>query len=190
MILLRLYLEFFKVGLFSIGGGLATLPFLYDLSTRTAWFSHADVANMIAIAESTPGAIGLNMATYAGYTTGGVPGAILASVGIISPAILVIYIIAKILAKFKSSPYVEYAFYGLRAASLAMIAAAAFNVMKVSILNLELFQQTGSVMDLISFKALIYAVILFAGLTKFKKLHPIVFIAISAVVGVLFHFGA
>ncbi len=90
MILLQLYIEFAKIGLFSIGGGLATLPFLYDISDRTMWFTHADIVNMIAISESTPGAIGINMATYAGYTTAGIIGGIVATLGLITPAIIVI----------------------------------------------------------------------------------------------------
>ena len=79
MIYLQLFFEFFKVGLFSVGGGMATIPFLYDLSDRMQWFSHADISNMIAIAESTPGALVVNMATYAGYTTGGIPGGVIAT---------------------------------------------------------------------------------------------------------------
>lgn len=190
MIYIRLFLEFFRVGLFSIGGGLATLPFLYDLSSRTGWFTAGDVADMIAVAESTPGAIGLNMATYAGYITGGIPGGVVASLGLIAPAIIIIYLIAKALKKFQENPYVQYALYGLRAASLAMITAAAWHVFKISILNLDAFAASGSITDLIVFKALILGVALYAAMKKFTKLHPIAFIAASAVIGILLHFGS
>ena len=80
MIYLRLFAEFFKVGLFAFGGGLATLPFLYDLGSRTGWFTAVDVANMLAVSESTPGPIGVNMATYVGYTYAGIPGGIVAGI--------------------------------------------------------------------------------------------------------------
>ena len=77
MILLRLFWEFFKTGLFAVGGGMATLPFLYDMSARTGWFTQARLADMIAVSESTPGPIGVNMATYVGFETAGIPGAVL-----------------------------------------------------------------------------------------------------------------
>ncbi|MCD8009847.1 MAG: chromate transporter [Lachnospiraceae bacterium] len=189
MIFLRLYYEFAKVGLFSIGGGLATIPFLYDLADRTAWFSHADVANMIAIAESTPGAIGVNMATYAGYTTAGVPGGIIATLGLITPAIVIITLVARILNHFMNNPYVESAFRGLRPASIALIAAAGISVAKVSLLDLDAYAETGTLSDLIVWKAVILGVLLFLGQKYFPKVHPVVFIALSAVVGIIFQFA-
>ena len=82
MLYLRLFWEFFKTGLFAVGGGMATLPFLYDISDRTGWFTHMQLADMIAVGESTPGPIGVNMATYVGYLTGGVGGAVVATVGL------------------------------------------------------------------------------------------------------------
>ena len=187
--LLRLYFEFAKVGLFSIGGGLATLPFLYDLADRTAWFTHADVANMIAIAESTPGAIGINMATYAGYVTAGVLGGFVATIGLISPAIIIIYVIARLLNKFMGNKYVESAFYGLRPASIALIAVAGLNVAKITLLNWEYLPKLCTIRDLFVTRAIILAILIFWGQKKFKKLHPVVFIAISAVVGIVFHFS-
>lgn len=187
--LLRLYFEFAKVGLFSVGGGLATLPFLYDLADRTAWFTHADVANMIAIAESTPGAIGINMATYAGYVTAGVFGGFVATIGLISPAIIIIYVIARLLNKFMGNKYVESAFYGLRPASIALIAVAGLNVAKITLLNWEYLPKLCTIGDLFVTRAIILAILIFIGQKKFKKIHPVVFIAISAVVGVVFRFA-
>ncbi|MBO6000005.1 MAG: chromate transporter, partial [Lachnospiraceae bacterium] len=146
--LLRLIYEFAKTGLFSVGGGLATLPFLYEMSDKTGWFSHADIADMIAISESTPGAIGINMSTYAGYKTAGVPGGILASLALAAPSFIIILIIAKFLVKFRDNRYVEGAFYGLRPASRAMITVACIHVAKVAIVDLDLFKATGLFSDL------------------------------------------
>ena len=122
---LRLYWEFFKTGLFAIGGGMATLPFLKDIGATTGWFSQTDLMNMLAVSESTPGPVGINMATYVGYTVGGVPGAIVATIGEVTPSIIVILIVAAMLAKFRDSQYVANAFYGLRPASTGLIGAAA-----------------------------------------------------------------
>lgn len=187
MTLLRLFLEFAKTGLFSVGGGLATLPFLYEMSDATGWFSHADIADMIAVSESTPGAIGINMSTYAGFKTMGVPGGLIATVGLALPSIIVILIIARFLNKFRNNPLVEGAFYGLRPASIAMITAAGLNVAKVALVNLNAYGLSGNLGDMFIWKAIILAVLIFIGQKKLKW-HPVVFIAISAVVGILFQF--
>ncbi len=187
MTLLRLMFEFFKTGLFAVGGGLATLPFLYEISDKTGWFSHADIADMIAISESTPGAIGINMSTYAGFKTMGVPGGLIATVGLALPSIIVILIIARFLNKFRNNPLVEGAFYGLRPASIAMITAAGLNVAKVALVNLNAYGMSGNLGDMFIWKAIILAVLIFIGQKKLKW-HPVVFIAISAVVGILFQF--
>ena len=189
---LRLYWEFFKTGLFAIGGGMATLPFLKDIGATTGWFSQTDLMNMLAVSESTPGPIGINMATYVGYTVGGIPGAIIATIGEVTPSIIVILIVAMMLKKFRDSKYVNDAFYGLRPASTALIAAAGVSVVEISLLNVSLFKETGVFTDLISIPAIILAVVLWV-LTNLvkptKKLHPVVFIAASAVVGIVFSFA-
>lgn len=187
MVILRLMLEFAKTGLFSIGGGLATLPFLYEMSDATGWFSHADIADMIAVSESTPGAIGINMSTFAGFKTAGIPGGILASLALAFPSIVIILIIAKFLEKFRSNHLVDGAFYGLRPASIAMITAAGLNVAKVALINLPAFQQSGALGDLFLWKAIALGVLIFIGQKKLKW-HPVIFIAISAVVGIVFKF--
>ena len=187
MTLLRLFLEFAKTGLFSVGGGLATLPFLYEMSDATGWFSHADIADMIAVSESTPGAIGINMSTYAGFKTMGVLGGLTATVGLALPSIIVILIIARFLNKFRDNPLVEGAFYGLRPASIAMITAAGLNVAKVALVNLNAYGLSGNLSDLFIWKAIILAVLIFIGQKKLKW-HPVIFIAISAVVGIIFQF--
>ncbi|MBQ9325660.1 MAG: chromate transporter [Clostridia bacterium] len=187
MKLLQMMLAFFKTGLFSVGGGLATLPFLYEISDTYGWFSHADVADMIAISESTPGAIGINMSTYAGFQTAGVIGGILATLSLAAPSLIIILIIARFLKKFRDNPMVEGAFYGLRPASIAMITAAGINVAKVALVNLSAYAASGQIGDLFIWKAIILGVLVFIGQRKLKW-SPIVFLAISAVVGIVFRF--
>ena len=187
MTLLRLMFEFFKTGLFAVGGGLATLPFLYEISDKTGWFSHADIADMIAISESTPGAIGINMSTYAGFKTAGIPGGILATLSLAAPSLIIILIIAKFLNKFRDNPNVEGAFYGLRPASIAMITAAGLNVAKVALVNIPAFQASGSLADLFLPKAIILGALIFIGQKKLNW-SPILFIALSAVIGIVLKF--
>ena len=107
MLYLQLFWEFFKTGLFAVGGGLATLPFLQDMSDRTGWFTHAQLADMLAVSESTPGPIGVNMATYVGFSTGGVGGALIATLGLITPSVIVILIVAAFLKAFRDSKWVS-----------------------------------------------------------------------------------
>lgn len=191
MLYLRLYFEFFKTGLFAVGGGMATLPFLYDISARTGWFSAAQLADMIAISESTPGPIGVNMATYVGYTTGGIPGALIATLGLVTPSLIVILIIARILQAFRQNKYVDAAFYGLRPCSVGLIAAAGMLVVRITLFKPELYAATGSLADLFNFKAILLAAVLLVltrVVKKTKGLHPIIFILCSAAVGILFSF--
>ena len=184
---LKLMFEFFKTGLFSVGGGLATLPFLYEMSNKTGWFSHADIADMIAVSESTPGAIGINMSTYAGFRTGGVLGGILATLSLAFPSLVIILIISRFLQKFRESTLVEGAFYGLRPASIAMITVAGLNVAKVALVNIGAYEASGNLADLFLWKAIVLGILLFIGQRKLKW-HPVVFIAISAVVGIVLQF--
>ncbi len=185
MIFLLLFYEFFKVGLFSVGGGLATIPFLYDLAARhPEWYTASDVADMIAISESTPGPIGVNMATYAGYQTAGIFGGAVATLGLIAPAIIVIFIVAKVLDAFKDNKYVQSAFYGLRPASVGLILAALYGVVKIALISVD----AASIGGFFNFKGIILAVCLFIVQKKFQKLHPIALIGIAAVVGIVFKF--
>ena len=189
MIYLLLFINFFKTGLFSIGGGLATLPFLYEMSNRTHWFSTSDIADMIAISESTPGAIGINMSTYAGFKTAGYSGGVLATVALATPSLIIILIISGFLQKFKESRHVQNALYGLRPASIAMITAAGLNVAKVALINLDAFQASHNPADLFLWKAILLGIIIFGGQKLFPKIHPVAFIVFSAVVGVVFRFA-
>jgi len=192
MIYLQLFYEFFKAGLFAVGGGLATLPFLYDISAKTGWFTVDDIANMIAISESTPGPIGINMATYSGFTTAGPLGSVIATTGLVAPSIIIIIIVAAFLNKFKENFFVNSAFYGLRPASTALISSAGFTVAIGCFLHLDAYRATGALTDLFEWKAIILAVIVWILTNKVKltkKWHPIIFIGISAVVGVVLKFA-
>ncbi len=192
MIYLRLFWEFFKVGLFSVGGGLATLPFLYSLGAKTGWFSTADVANMLAVSESTPGPIGVNMATYVGFDCAGVLGGVVATLGLVTPSVIVIVLIAMALQAFRTNKYVDAAFYTLHPASTGLIAAAGWSVFLLVLVNLDAYRATYRLADLIQWKNLIlFAVIwVLTNLVKpLKKLHPVVFLALAAVVGIVFRLG-
>lgn len=190
--LVKLFFEFFKIGLFSVGGGMATLPFLYDLSARTGWFTAQMVADMVAVSESTPGPIGINMATYVGYTCAKIPGALLATVGIITPGIILVSVLALFLTKFSTNRYVNAAFYGLRPCSTALIAAAGLSVLSISVLNVGLYQVSGTLIDLFQWKAIVLAIVIWILTNRVrvtKKLHPVVYIVSSAVIGIVFRFG-
>lgn len=191
MLYLRLFWEFFKTGLFAVGGGMATLPFLYDMSAKTGWFSPAQLADMIAVSESTPGPIGVNMATYVGFSTAGIPGAVLATLGLVTPSVIIILLIARVLHAFRQNRYVDAAFYGLRPCSVGLIAAAGLLVVRIALFDVELFHSTGAFLDLLRPKALLLAALLLVltnAVKATKKLHPIVFILSSAVLGVLLSF--
>jgi chromate transporter len=185
MILLHLFYEFFITGLFMFGGGLASIPFLEQMSIRTGWFTIEQLMDMLAISESTPGPISVNVATYAGYMTAGVPGGIIATLGLIAPSVIVASIAARLLDRFKGNPLVDSAFYGLRPASMGLIAAACLTVFRLSLLNIALWEQTGSILDLFDIKAVALAGVLLVLILIIKKAHPIIFLAGSAVVGIL-----
>ena len=191
MIYLRLFWEFFKTGLFAVGGGLATLPFLQDMSDRTGWFTHAQLADMLAVSESTPGPIGVNMATYVGYEMSGVLGSISTTLGFVAPSIIIIVIVSIFLQKFRDNRYVESAFYGLRPASSGLIASAALSVVIVALLADGWSSSQVPLWKAIRWPAVVLAAFLaiVTNLKQTKKWHPIVFLGFSAVVGIVFHFA-
>lgn len=177
MITLKLFFEFFKIGLFAIGGGLATIPFLYDLSLKTNWFSLSEISNMIAISEATPGPLGVNMATYTGFLTNGLLGGIIATIGLVTPSILIILIISKLLDKFSQNKVIKKLFYGFRAGVIALILIVGINMLKE-----VLFYKDFS---LKIFESLFFIILLV--LLQKTKLHPIWFILISGIVGGIFY---
>ena len=187
MIYLQLFYEFFKIGLFAVGGGMATLPFLTRLGESTGWFDDKLITDMIAISESTPGPIGINMATYVGYNVGGFWGGFIATLGEIVPSIIIVIIFSIYLEKLAGSKIIDHAFYGMRPAVTGLIASAAISVIQKSILNFDLYSKTGALIDLLSPQKIIFFFLIFFAIKKFKK-HPIFYIALSAAIGVLFKF--
>lgn len=185
--LLRLAFEFFKTGLFAVGGGLATLPFLYAMGNATGWFNAQDVANMIAISESTPGPMGVNMATYVGFTSFGLPGAVLGPLALVFPSLVIIILISKILNKFKESKLVQDVFYGLRPASTGLIIAAGLGVAKIALLRLDQYEITKNITDLLNYKSIVLALVIYLVMKK-KDFHPILMVVASAVIGIIFKF--
>ncbi len=191
-LLLTLYFEFFKTGLFAVGGGMATLPFLYDMSARHPdWFTTAQLADMIAVSESTPGPIGVNMATYVGFRTAGILGGLITTLGLVTPSVIIILLIARVLKQFRENKYVDAAFYGLRPCSVGLIAAAGLLVVKIALFDFDAYALSGAISDLFRVKALILTAVLLVltrAVKATKKLHPIFFILGSALVGVIFSF--
>lgn len=181
MIYIQLFLEFLMIGTFSVGGGLATLPFLYSLSSRTNWFDQATLIDMIAISESTPGPIGINMATYAGFKTAGILGGVLASVAVMIFGLGLMLVIAKALSQFKDHPLLRKIFYGLRPTIAALIGFAAINMLLVTVINLD----SGF---FVNFKALALLLVILA-IGKWGKWHPVAMIGFAAMLGFFIDFG-
>lgn len=199
MILCKLFWEFCKTGLFAIGGGMATVPFLREIADKTGWFTAGQLADMIAVSESTPGPLGVNMATYVGYTVGysqlgslwmGIVGAVAATLGLIFPSIVIVLCISFFLKRFRTSTLVDAALYGLRPASVALISAAGVEIVLFAILRVDSVYQIGAAQ--LSWKSVLLAAGVYAGtnlIPKLKKLHPIWFILLSAIVGVILKMG-
>lgn len=188
MIYLLLFWEFFKTGLFAVGGGLATLPFLTQMSvSHPDWFTTQMLADMIAVSESTPGPIGVNMSTYVGYTVAGIPGAIVATCSLVLPSLIIITIIAGMLEKYMNNKYVQWVFSGLRPAVTGLIAAAGYSVIKLSIMVPDAVFSIKAPWEVFDWKCvLIFAIfILLTQLKWTKKLHPIIYIAVAAVLGIV-----
>lgn len=189
-IYLELFIEFFKIGLFSIGGGAATIPFLYELSESKGWFTTSQLMNFIAVAESTPGAIGVNMATFSGFLAvdGNIYqqalGATCATLGLITPSVIIIIIISYFLYKFKNSKMVQYIFYGLRPASVALITYALYKLLKPVLFYTELMNDNSNFLEFINLKNILVGVVLWIMMKK-NKAHPLFYIAASAVIGIL-----
>ena len=190
MSLLIMCLEFMKTGLFAVGGGLATIPFLYEMAAHYSWFTSHDILTFIAIAESTPGPIGINMATYAGFTSFGWYGGILATLSLAFPSVVVILVIAGILDKFRTNRFVLGAFRMLRPASTALIAAAGFNVIMTVVFDVErvtfdMIGTLGTVFTHINWIAVVMLAAFYFAVRYLKKVHPVFFILIAAGLGIV-----
>ncbi len=185
MIYVNLFFAFFKTGLFAMGGGLATLPFLYEISEKYGWFSSEMIADMLAISESTPGPIGVNMATYAGFTTAGVGGAIIATAGLVLPSLLIILAISAAISRFRDNRYINDAFTAIRPAVVALIFLAFWEVLKASVLNLPQFMETKNFASLFHLPTLVLFLLFYALYHFGKKIHPIVLVLLGAAAGII-----
>lgn len=170
MIYVLLFWEFFKIGLTAIGGGMVTIPFLLDLADKYDWYTKGELMDMIAISESTPGPIGVNMATYAGYNTAGIWGGIVATFGLVLPSLVVIILIAKYLFAKEEGGFLRQALFGIRPAVLALILFAGWELARLSLIN---------------WQSVLIAMVSF-GLIRWLKWHPIVYICLAAVIGIVF----
>lgn len=181
--LILLMIEFFKTGLFAVGGGLATIPFLTEMGEKHGWFTMETLSTMIAISESTPGPMGVNMATYVGFTTAGYMGSLLATLSLVTPSVITICIIANYFQKFKNAKIVKMVFAGLKPAVVAFIASACLNLFLTTLFNLD--APIG--LQLFDLKCIALFIVLLVLKSK-TKLHPILFITIAAICGIIFKF--
>lgn len=178
MLYWQLFSTFFQIGLFGFGGGAAMLPLIqFELVEHYAWLTSAEFTNMVAVSQMTPGPIGINSATYAGYlASGNVFGSLVATVGVVLPSFIIMLLIARVMSKMKNNKYVDGAMQGLRPVVVGLIAAAALLLM-----NEENFGPHCA--DYISW--IIFAVAFVA--TKWLKVHPILMIVVAAVLGLFIY---
>ena len=176
-----LFFEFFKVGLFTFGGGYASLPFLYHICEIYNWFSYEELTQLIAISGITPGPIGLNMATFAGFTTLGFFGAIISSIALIVPMMIITSQVFRLYKKFSENKYVKSVLYVLRPTSCALISGVALKLFY----NLVLLNKL-SFID-IDFMALFIVIVLFLLTFKLRR-DPVIYMLIAGILGVLLQF--
>ncbi len=180
---LLLFWVFFKVGLFTVGGGLAAIPLLQEEVLNRNWLTLTQFADMIAVSESTPGPIGVNIATYVGYSQMGILGSIIATIGMVMPSVIIIILVVRFVLHYRESKFVEGVFYGLRPAVTGLILAAATSIAMFTLIDIDLFKDTKNLLDLFNFKALVLFVVFFYATNKWKH-HPIFYIAIAGVIGI------
>ncbi len=168
MIYLKLFLEFFHIGLFSFGGGYATLPFLYHIADIQKWYTTKELADMIAISSITPGPIGVNVATFAGFKTAGILGSLIATTSVILPSFIIVVIISKVLEQFKHNKYVRSVIYTLKPAGCGLLAAV----------GVDMFINNINIPGMI-----LLAGLFFASLTE--KRDPLFYLGVSALVGLI-----
>ncbi len=170
---LLLFYEFAKIGVFALGGGYAALPFLYFLQTKYNWFTVDELTNMIAVSNITPGPIGINMATYTGYTTAGITGSLTATIAIVFVPFFMTIAVTKLFTKFQENKTVNDMFNGLRPAACALLAS----------IGLKLLYQTVKPLE-VDFQAIILFIILFIPFL-FTKKNPLLAIVAGAIGGII-----
>lgn len=179
MIYLILIYEFFKIGLFAVGGGPATIPFLMDLMDKYHWYTEDEFTNLIAISESTPGPVGVNLATYSGYLAAGIPGGLLATFALIFPSVVIIMVIAKFLTNFSKNEKVQGVFSGLRPAVTGLITTSAISIIQMALITKT---EAGTTIHM---KTVILFLIIFClmQIKKLKEMHPGIWMLGAAIVG-------
>jgi len=181
IVFFQLFIEFFQIGLFAVGGGPATIPFLMDLPNRYDWYEVKDVANMLAVSESTPGPIGINMSTYAGFNAAGFLGGVVATLSLVLPSLIVIVLIAKILDKFSKNMYVKSCFSTIRPAVTGLIATAVWGIFESSLFTNAAGEFQFPILLVLA--CIIFFVLM--NLKQLKKLHPAFWILAGAILGIV-----
>ena len=181
MKLLYLFVTFFRIGLFAIGGGLATLPYLFELADKSdGWLTRQMIGDMLAVAQSSPGAVGVNLSAYTGIRYAGIPGAFSSALGLIAPSIVIIVIVAKTLKAFKENAVVKSFLAGFKPAATALISVAGLGAISLSLWNSAAL----SWLEYVRWKETLIFLAFFLLIFKFKK-HPIVYIIGAGIVGVV-----
>lgn len=172
MNILKLFISFLKIGAFSFGGGYAMLPLIEkEIIDVHKWLTLREFIDILAVVEMTPGPVAINSSTFLGYKVAGVFGSIVATTAVVLPSIVVILIIAHFLSRFKDSPYVSWAFIGIRPVVLGLIVSASLTVSRNSIIDIKSF----------------LLMITMFYLTTFKKLHPILTIVVAGAIGAVIY---
>lgn len=178
-----LFFTFFKIGLFTFGGGYAMIPMIADEVVKKGWATQAMVIDFIAISESTPGPFAVNIATFIGYEMRGIPGALTTTLGIVMPSFLVILIIARFFASFSDNRFVKYALAGLRPVVVGLIIAATYTIVVAAF-----YVENAAVpfVERIEWRSVgIFAVCFL--LSRKISAHPVVWILLSAALGIVLY---
>ena len=169
MTILALFYEFFKTGLFSVGGGYATMPFLYAIAKNYDWYSLRELGDIVAVSVITPGPVGVNMATYAGFKTAGLFGSFISTMAIVLPSYFIIIFVSKALKKFEDNFYVKSIIYSLKPAGCGMLAAVGLQLAKQNIVDMPSF--------------FLFAILFYLTL-DFKK-NPLYFFLVGGIIGIV-----
>lgn len=181
MILLKLFLTFFKIGAFTFGGGYAMLPLIQAEVLNNNWMTNSELINFVAISESTPGPFAINISTFVGSELYGVLGALFATLGVVLPSFIIILVVAKFFEKFKTNKIISACMNGLRPAAIGLIATSVLSIGKT------VFFENGFSLNILKEIELYISLAIFSVMTilAFKKTHPILIIFLSALIGIL-----
>lgn len=186
MTLWYLFIEFVQIGLFAVGGGMATVPFLLNLADKYDWYTVAEFADMVAVSQSTPGPLGINMATYGGYNAAGFIGSLVATFGLVLPALVIIMIIAGFMDNFSEHKIVKAVFLGIRPIVAALVLYA---VWELCVLSLFEVNSLGNMIPNLTSIFICFCFFAVMQVKKFKKIHPIVWIFLGGIVGIVLQLG-